>query len=91
MMIGNMFETIWPSCNSAYDELSMTSQPAERGPSHGGFTNCAPMKVRLPLVPGLRFNSHDRNFVDNCTYAKGDESSLGKAKAVCKAVVAIDT
>ena len=85
-----MFGTIWPSRGSAYEESLMRTQSAESVPSYGEMSNCAPMKVKLPLVPGLRFYSHEKKSVDYCGFTKSDESVLGKSKVFCKAVVAID-
>lgn len=85
-----MFGTIWPSRGTAYEERLMRTQSAESVQSHGEMSNCAPMKVKLPLVPGLRFYSHEKKFVDYCSFVKGDESDLGKSKVFCEAVVAIE-
>jgi len=77
------FGTIWPSRGSAYEESLMKSQS-------GGIANGAPLKVKLPLVPGLRIYSKEKMAVDYCSFTKSDESDLGKSKAWCKAVVAIE-
>ena len=84
------FGTIWPSSGSAYEESLMKTQSAESVVGHGEMSNCGPLKVKLPLVPGLRFYSREKMSVDYCSFAESDESVLGKSKAFCKAVVAIE-
>ena len=79
----HMFGTIWPCRGSAYKESLMKVQSA-------GIRNCAPLKVKLPLVPGLRIYSKEKMTVDYCSFTKSDESDLGKSKVFCEAVVAIE-
>ena len=81
-----MFGTIWPSRGSAYEEISMRNQSAE-----SEISGCAPLKVKLPLVPGLRFYNHEKMSVDYCSFMKSDDSGWGKSEVLCQAVVAIET
>jgi hypothetical protein len=68
----------------------MRTQSAESVLGHGEVSNCAPLKVKLPLVPGLRFYSRQKMSVDYCSFKKSDGSDLGKSELFWKAVVAIE-
>lgn len=84
------FGTIWPSRGSAYEESLMRTQWAESVPDYGKTRNYELLKVKLPLIPGLRFYSHEKTSVDYCSFAKGDVSVLGKSEVFCEAVVAVE-
>lgn len=68
----------------------MKTQSAESVLGDGELRNGAPLRVKLPLVPGLCYYSREKKAVDYCSFTKSDERDLGKPRLLYKAVVAIE-
>jgi hypothetical protein len=86
----DIFETIWPAKNSGFESFSMIVVPSQNGPCGRAVSQLRPIRVKLPLVPGLRVYRYDRKSVDCCGFTKGDEGNLGESDLVVPAAVFIE-
>lgn len=65
----------------------MTEEPLGRYSERYNDSKKVAKKVSLTLVPGLRAYSYDRQVVDYCNFASGDEKGLGPSDLIAHALV----
>jgi hypothetical protein len=88
MATKDMFECIWPTPGSEFDVDTMeTAQPRRQGIDQYDWIEGS--RVVLPVAPGLRLYSHDRELVDYNGFIEVGDCADGQPRVIAKSVVYI--
>jgi hypothetical protein len=88
MTTKDMFECIWPAPGSDFDVDTMeTARP--RRQEINQYDQTESPRVVLPVTPGLRVYSHDRQLVDYNGFRKVGDHVVGQQGVVAKSMVYI--
>lgn len=86
MITKDMFECIWPAPGSDFDVDTMeTARPRRQEITQ--YDQTGSPRVVLPVTPGLRVYSHDRQMVDYNGFREVGDHVEGQQSVIAKAVV----
>ena len=84
----DLFDTIWPLPGSSVERSLVTTEWQAHLQNTVDFEGAERLKVKVPLLPGIRRHRRRGDFTDLCSFNLEGREGLGKPETVCQGVIA---